>query len=63
MSEALPAHAAEEQLAGGVLPGRAIGCAQLRDPACRRDPGKLAGRILGNAPSPHARSSMLLATR
>ena len=38
--EAIPPHAPEEPLAGGVLPGRAVGRAQLRAPARRLHPGK-----------------------
>ena len=38
--QALAPHAAEEALAGGVLPRRAVGRAQLRDAARRGDAGE-----------------------
>ena len=40
MIETLASHAAEEALAGGVLPRGAIGCPQLRDAGRRRDAGE-----------------------
>jgi hypothetical protein len=40
MVEAFPTNAAQKPLAGGILPGSAVGRPQLRDPARRRDPGK-----------------------
>jgi hypothetical protein len=56
--QALAPHAPEEPLAGGVLPGRAVGRAQLLDAARRRDlgerPAELPVVIVDEIPGPPA---------